>query len=519
MHRRRQPHPSRISRSVRVALALSLLTIVSSLTASLAFAQQEPPPPDCSISGEFGDLVFPGSATDGFSGIDSVSLAAGSENLLLDVETFDPGSSIAIFTVTVENRFAPASGRVVAENVAGLSCSIPIDIPRAYPPVNANSWGESLALQRKDGSLYAFLAAGEDGVHIYDVTEPSEPEFLSTEVPDPGDCPQVAGYPDYYGDAVKIVQGGDLPFESPLFNTDIALFAAGICGLIIVDITEPTIPDEIETLAVYPSPSWDEAVDFFIDIENETGTVYVASFWGGLRIFGEVDPSVNPIGFGEIASFGADDPAFGAAIDLDVEAQRRSDGRIVVHVLTDIGMRTIDVSDPADPQQIGSFEFPTGDEIGGEGMTIVGNRAFVALWRGGLLVLDISDPTNPTEIETIQPNPFSAFFSVTTNAAGTRLYAAEGLNGVRTFRINPDGLSEYFPSDITVADPSWAWSVTERDRLLYVTYGRLGDPLTGGFQIFEFTEDLACGLGFEAALLLPPLLWLRSRRRRAARAS
>jgi hypothetical protein len=59
--------------------------------------------------------------------------------------------------------------------------------------------------------------------------------------------------------------------------------------------------------------------------------------------------------------------------------------------------------------------------------------------------------------------------------------------------------------------------LAERNRLVYVPYGYLGNPLTGGFQIFEFVDD-PCGNGFEQSLVLPLFAYWSVRRRRRKRA-
>jgi hypothetical protein len=466
-------------------------------------------PPLCDIFYDSNTGSFSGSASDSGTGIATIGLS-GHENLSLSA-VFTPGAVDVPFTVSVDNPNVPAVGTVTVTDGQGFTCQLNIDLPVVHPYVDQPGWGEGVALQKIGNSLFAYVAAGEAGVHIYNVTNPGAPLFLRTEVPDPGSCAPISGFPDFYADAVTIVQGGDLPFANAVFDTDIAVFAAGACGVIGADISNP---NDLVTAFVFDTPSWAEAVDVLIDPVNETVYLYVASFWGGLRIFGQTDPQGDPEAFGELGTFGVNDPVFfGPAIDLRAEFRNNM---ILVHVLTDRGLRTIDVTDPANPVQIGSFEFDVALNESGEGMTIVGDRAFVALWKGGLLTLDITDPTNPTEVGTVPTN--LAIYSVTTNAAGTRLYAAEGMFGLRTFWINPGSLAEHIPSQIDVGDGAWAWSLTERDRLLYVTYGHLTEPLTGGLQIFEFTEDIACGLGFELVFLLPPIMWLRARRLRARRA-
>ena len=58
------------------------------------------------------------------------------------------------------------------------------------------------------------------------------------------------------------------------------------------------------------------------------------------------------------------------------------------------GLRAVDISDPTDPTEVGILDTPgTSEDI-----AVVGNYAYVADGDGGLRVVDISDPTSPTEV-------------------------------------------------------------------------------------------------------------------------
>jgi hypothetical protein len=203
----------------------------------------------------------------------------------------------------------------------------------------------------------------------------------------------------------------------------------------------------------------------------------------------------------------------------------------------------VDVSFPAFPVVMNAIDtnpggLPLADlEEVPQDVLVVGDRAYVPIWLGGLLVVDLDDPFNPfvlQQIDSIAPGS-QAFFKVA--AAGSNVYVTEGQCGLRVFGTTEGGLAEVFFE--TVANPikvgggtadctqnsndPWAWDLAQSRGVVWVTNGVQGSPERGGFESIDFSGDSrsgvrpGCGLGVELALLLPLLAGLHRRRGRSLR--
>jgi hypothetical protein len=130
-------------------------------------------------------------------------------------------------------------------------------------------------------------------------------------------------------------------------------------------------------------------------------------------------------------------------------------------------------------------------------VVVSGGLAFVPLWIGGFIVIDVQDSTNPFEFQHIGASPNTAFFKVEVSSRDNRIYVTEGISGVAVFNQLPNGalsLEKRFPigeSDARcsfvdgVSDICWAWAIDEVGELVGVTYGVLGSPQAGGFQLIS----------------------------------
>lgn len=105
------------------------------------------------------------------------------------------------------------------------------------------------------------------------------------------------------------------------------------------------------------------------------------------------------------------------------------------------GLRVVDVSDPANPQQMGFFD-PTGSTAG-QGVYYTDSYLYLADGLG-LLILDVSDPAAPAEAGFHLPPGFT----VKVQVSGQYAYAANREGGLSIADIsdpaNPQSVSNYF---------------------------------------------------------------------------
>jgi hypothetical protein len=112
---------------------------------------------------------------------------------------------------------------------------------------------------------------------------------------------------------------------------------------------------------------------------GEGGIAYLGDTLG-LRALDVSDPA-QPVEIGFL-------PTGGAIVDVELAGSTA--------YLADFsnGLRIVNISDPAHPQVLGNLATPAPPDD----VAIQGNYAYVACWTGGLRVVDISDPAHPQDV-------------------------------------------------------------------------------------------------------------------------
>jgi hypothetical protein len=232
-------------------------------------------------------------------------------------------------------------------------------------------------------SGYIYVADGQGGLRIIDVSDPSAP-FEAGFYDTPGDADEVsvAGSFAYVADSsgLRIIDISDpsAPFEAGFYDTgyanDVAVsgsfaYVAVSSGLRIIDISDPSAPFEA---GFYDTP------DYAMGVTIASNYAYVADRDAGLRIIDISDPS---------APFEAgfyDTPNYAWGVTLDGSYAYVADWYA--------GVRIIDISDPSVPFEAGFYDTPdSAYEV-----AIAGSYAYVAD-HGALRIIDISNPSAPFE--------------------------------------------------------------------------------------------------------------------------
>ncbi len=193
---------------------------------------------------------------------------------------------------------------------------------------------------------YAYVANGENGLRIVDISDPSAPAGVG-----PGMLPAYACEVAVAGNYVYVADCG--------------------CGLRIFNVSDPDTPVE--------AGSWTE-VDGASGVAVSGNFLYLAASWSDGLIILDITNPVEPVAVGEY-----DTP--GTAVDVAVRDS-------LAYVADDLSLRIIDVSEPSQPTEVG---FYPADSCSIGSVQVRDSYAYLGTWGRGLIILNITNPAAPLE--------------------------------------------------------------------------------------------------------------------------
>ncbi len=231
---------------------------------------------------------------------------------------------------------------------------------------------------------YAYAACGgSGGIQVIDI---SDPESMV-----------IAGSFDTPGAANGIAVAGNYAF-----------IADGSAGLTVIDITVQEIPVFVANL---------DTPDYARGIEIDGNYAYVADEDDGLRIIDISDPALP------VAVDFCDTP--GEVHDVAV-----SGNYAYVPDFALGGLQVVDISDPTSTFIVDNYNTPgTAYSV-----TVSGDYAYVADWQAGLVILDISDPTDIVLAGSVDPG-----YVLHVVIVGDYAYAAGFYDGLHVIDVNDPG--------------------------------------------------------------------------------
>ncbi len=268
----------------------------------------------------------------------------------------------------------------LVEQIGGYSLAVAVDQGKVYVGIgprvvvldDAFSPAESRSIGQSDvlpgivqdiclvGNL-AYVAAGEAGLIVLDVADPSSVRTISI-VSTPGDAQSVTvGHKD---GLVYVASGGQLgPWEGGTLS--------------IVDVSKPDMPTQVASVEM---PGFAHRVAL---IEHYAYVLYE----GGLLVL-DVSDLASPV---EIVRVGVSQGARALVV---------TDGYAYV---AGYGLQVVDVSDPAAPRQVSSFEvkFPTwAVAVKGELAYLTDTFCEMGYCGSTIYIVDVSDPARPQQVST-----------------------------------------------------------------------------------------------------------------------
>lgn len=244
---------------------------------------------------------------------------------------------------------------------------------------------------------------------------------------------------------------------------------------VVLDATNPAPPQTVGSVSI-PELAARQDYIYVADIFVADGLAYVSAFEAGLFILDVSDPTAPVVvahyqpplpGWSDFPSIPSPEPPR----YLFREGARsvviqRVDGRTLAYVAAyAAGLRVLDVTDPANPSEVGTVEFTL--PAAPVALVIEGNYAYVATGKGGLRVLNLTNPLAPQEISSSENE---LFWTWDVAFQDNKVYLAEGYcDGLMTC---PGGLRV-----VDVSDPANLEVIRNVSELISQRVNATGDQI------------------------------------------
>lgn len=241
---------------------------------------------------------------------------------------------------------------------------------------------------------YAYCSTKLSGIDVIDISSPSEPRIAAT-----------------YGGPGVFYINGNYAYTADTSN-----------GFRIQDISNPLAPVSMGSCKLSGEQPYDEATSVFV----EGNYAYVTLLNTGLVII-DISSKQKPSVVGtfeyeypcdDVLNSECDDPI--SAYNVVVK------GNYAYMVDFVLGLLVVDVSDPANPQQVWWQDL----KCNLYDLTIDGDHLYLAAGRRGMLAMDISDPTSPSEAGAFPPPGSGHYDAYDVFISGNTAYVPFGPAGV-----------------------------------------------------------------------------------------
>jgi len=301
------------------------------------------------------------------------SLVAEQANTAFSLSAPDGDPEDAVY-VDNAGKVGIGTGTPTAELEIGTT--IPTKVKSSKPTIVGTRATSEYADGVYVSGKYAYVADGDKGLKVIDISDPTSPTIVGT-------CDT------YWADGVYV-------------SGKYAYVADGDKGLKVIDISDPTSPTIVGTR----DTSYAEAV--YVSGKY----AYVADGNAGLKVIDISDPG-SPTTVGTRNTPGS---AYGVYVS----------GKYAYVADYDKGLKVIDISNPGSPTIVG-----TRDTYWARGVYVSGKYAYVADDSAGLKVIDISDPGSPTTVGTCD-----TYWAYGVYVSGKYAYVADYTAGLKVIDIS-----------------------------------------------------------------------------------